>query len=362
MSVTSDAAGHAVKLLAAFFAAKDEAARAEIDPDGGTQELSDFLQRWFASSPDASTVLTRFQEEPGNPSVAAVVRGRISEALLISSEFAGQLDAALARASSARPLGVQQIVSEGHAAAVSDIGGKVSIRQRSVKIGQLDIPMPTFLIFLLLGGGLVVGGGAAIVSAPSDVGAYIYYMTPEQASQTLNEHEFVLLEWRTQQDGSLTGNIKEDRVGGSRSWLEGVDLFETGLSGHQDGKTVEITMTVTVVGTTITSHGTISGDTLMLSFPFGPMEVLRRTTPDEYTKIVSDYKQQHPSSAISAYGVTRSCTVTVTADSLIARSGPDGNAPVVDTYHKGGSGVSRSHDAQRFPAAPTGPLGRTGVS
>ncbi len=34
-------------------------------------------------------------------------------------------------------------------------------------------------------------------------------------------------------------------------------------------------------------------------------------------------------------GGARPCTVTVTADVLNARSSPDGNAPVVDTYRKG---------------------------
>lgn len=41
------------------------------------------------------------------------------------------------------------------------------------------------------------------------------------------------------------------------------------------------------------------------------------------------------SSSTSTTGGARPCTVTVTADVLNARSSPDGNAPVVDTYYKG---------------------------
>jgi hypothetical protein len=37
----------------------------------------------------------------------------------------------------------------------------------------------------------------------------------------------------------------------------------------------------------------------------------------------------------SVPGGARPCTVTVTADQLNARSSPDGNAPVVDTYRRG---------------------------
>jgi hypothetical protein len=163
-----DAAERAVKLLAAFLAAKDKATREEIDPNGAGQEFHDFLVRWFASVPDVSAVLTRFQEEPGNPTVAAALHGRISEALLNSREFAAQLDAALARVSSARAPGVQQIVLEGHAVAVNDVDSKVSIRQRSVKIGRLNIPLPTLIILLLLlGGGVVAGGGATLIPPPS---------------------------------------------------------------------------------------------------------------------------------------------------------------------------------------------------
>lgn len=40
-------------------------------------------------------------------------------------------------------------------------------------------------------------------------------------------------------------------------------------------------------------------------------------------------------SATSATTAARPCTVTVTADVLSARSRPDGNAPVMDYYHKG---------------------------
>jgi uncharacterized protein YgiM (DUF1202 family) len=49
--------------------------------------------------------------------------------------------------------------------------------------------------------------------------------------------------------------------------------------------------------------------------------------------LISEHSKQ--SSDVSSTGGARSCTVTVTADVLNARSRPDGNAPVIDTYRKG---------------------------
>ena len=53
--------------------------------------------------------------------------------------------------------------------------------------------------------------------------------------------------------------------------------------------------------------------------------------------LISEHDNQSTSgsSSTSATGGARPCTVTVTADVLNARSSPDGNAPVVDTYYKG---------------------------
>jgi hypothetical protein len=47
------------------------------------------------------------------------------------------------------------------------------------------------------------------------------------------------------------------------------------------------------------------------------------------------YSEHERQNASTATGTTRACTVMVTADALNARSSPDGNAPVVDTYHRG---------------------------
>ncbi|HXT43088.1 MAG TPA: SH3 domain-containing protein [Pseudonocardiaceae bacterium] len=53
--------------------------------------------------------------------------------------------------------------------------------------------------------------------------------------------------------------------------------------------------------------------------------------------LISEHDSQTTSgsSSTSTTGGARPCTVTVTADVLNARSSPDGNAPVVDTYYKG---------------------------
>ena len=53
--------------------------------------------------------------------------------------------------------------------------------------------------------------------------------------------------------------------------------------------------------------------------------------------LISEHESQSTSGSTgtSTTGGARPCTVTVTADLLNARSSPDGNAPVVDTYHKG---------------------------
>jgi hypothetical protein len=50
--------------------------------------------------------------------------------------------------------------------------------------------------------------------------------------------------------------------------------------------------------------------------------------------LFSEHSKQ-TTSGTSSTGASRSCTVTVTADVLNARSSPDGNAEVVDTYRKG---------------------------
>ena len=53
--------------------------------------------------------------------------------------------------------------------------------------------------------------------------------------------------------------------------------------------------------------------------------------------LISEHENRSTSggSSTSTTGGTRPCTVMVTADILNARSSPDGDAPVVDTYHKG---------------------------
>lgn len=53
--------------------------------------------------------------------------------------------------------------------------------------------------------------------------------------------------------------------------------------------------------------------------------------------LISEHSSQSTGggSDTSAASGARPCTVTVTADVLNARSSPDGNAPVVDTYRKG---------------------------
>jgi hypothetical protein len=53
--------------------------------------------------------------------------------------------------------------------------------------------------------------------------------------------------------------------------------------------------------------------------------------------LVSEHNNQSSSgsTATSSTSGARPCTVTVTADVLNARSSPDGNAEVVDTYRKG---------------------------
>ncbi|HZS19881.1 MAG TPA: SH3 domain-containing protein [Pseudonocardiaceae bacterium] len=47
------------------------------------------------------------------------------------------------------------------------------------------------------------------------------------------------------------------------------------------------------------------------------------------------YSEHERENTSTATGSTQPCTVMVTADALNARSSPDGNAPVVDTYHRG---------------------------
>lgn len=47
------------------------------------------------------------------------------------------------------------------------------------------------------------------------------------------------------------------------------------------------------------------------------------------------YSEHERESASTITGNPRPCTVMVTADALNARSSPDADAPVVDTYHRG---------------------------
>jgi hypothetical protein len=47
------------------------------------------------------------------------------------------------------------------------------------------------------------------------------------------------------------------------------------------------------------------------------------------------YSEHERQNAGTATGSTSACMVMVTADALNARTSPDGNAPVVDTYHRG---------------------------
>jgi hypothetical protein len=47
------------------------------------------------------------------------------------------------------------------------------------------------------------------------------------------------------------------------------------------------------------------------------------------------YSEHERETASTTTGNNRPCTVTVTADDLNVRSSPDGNAPVVDVYHRG---------------------------
>jgi hypothetical protein len=55
--------------------------------------------------------------------------------------------------------------------------------------------------------------------------------------------------------------------------------------------------------------------------------------------LYSEHESRNTTGGVASGGTisggTRPCTVTVTADVLNARSSPDGNAPVVDTYHRG---------------------------
>ena len=52
--------------------------------------------------------------------------------------------------------------------------------------------------------------------------------------------------------------------------------------------------------------------------------------------LISEHgKQSSGGSGASSTGGAGPCTVTVTADVLNARSRPDGNAPVMDTYRRG---------------------------
>ena len=51
--------------------------------------------------------------------------------------------------------------------------------------------------------------------------------------------------------------------------------------------------------------------------------------------LISERSEQSTSTDTSGTSGARPCTVTITADVLNARSSPDGNAPVVDTYRRG---------------------------
>jgi hypothetical protein len=279
-----DPAARAVQILATFLAAAD---RTAADPRGAVVALGDLLLRTFQGSPESTALLTRFQQEPNNPDVQTAVRGRISEVLLNRPEFGQQLDAALTQVTSpapeGAPPGVQQAHSTGNVAAVNANTGTVSIRQRTVRIGRLHIPVPIFAIILLLGGGVVIGGGVAAVTAGSDAGDYAFYGIVEGANS-----ELTYFRWTTQKDGSLSGSTVSYGPG---TLGNGVPVA---LSGHQDGNRLSFSATFLL---TMNFTGTINGDKLTIQgIGSEGLEstTFQRTTPQEFDRLLSEYKRQHP--------------------------------------------------------------------
>lgn len=284
-----DPAVRTVDILAAFLTAPD---RSAADPYGAVTALGDLLLRTFSDSPDATALLTRFQQEPRNPGVQSAIRGRISEALLDRPEFAAQLQAALARITVAAPVPawpqqqptVQQTHSVGNVAAVSGNTGRVSLKQRTIKIGRLHVPVPIFALVLLLGGGALFGGGVAVInSGNSDAGEYAFY-----AEVAGDKPELSYFRWTTHKDGSLTGEAISYKAGSL------TDAIPVPLAGHQDGNKVNFTATFLV---SVNLQGTINGDTLTIQGMSGEglqTETLHRTTPEKFNQILADYKARHP--------------------------------------------------------------------
>ena len=282
-----DRAERVVEVLSAFLAAGD---RRVTDRYGAAAGLFDLVVETFRNSPEASALLARFQQEPDNPGVRMAIRGWISEGLLNSSEFADQLTVALARVTRGVPgeatahPSLRQAHFTGNAAAVNGNAGRLSIRQRSVKIGRLQVPVPVFALLLLLGGSAVVGGSVAVVNAGSDAGDYAYYATTNEN----NEPHLIFAHWTTRGDGSLSGQFAQYDAGRSTPNLPG------SVTGHQDGNKVSFTTSSMLF--TVTLDATINGDTLTIQgFPGTPVVLtMQKTTPEQFDQIVNDFNQQHP--------------------------------------------------------------------
>jgi hypothetical protein len=297
MSNWGDLARQVIKVLETFLTAAD---RVAIDPQGTIQELGDLLVKWAKGSPETTSLLTRFQQEPTNSDVQTALRGRLTETLLDHPEFAKTLQDKLTNADSHSSNSASTFHQQGgvHTSGSSSISestintGSGSIKQRTIKIGNIRLPLPVFALILLLGGGAVADSGIAIVNASAGPTSHSYYVDNSGASG----YSLTYVQWTEYQGGSIDGEIDHYNSGQS----SGVNV-PVHFTGHQNDTSVNFNWTE--LGYSVAGNGTLQdGHLTFYNLPHSTKstEQLTSTTPEQFVQILDQAKKKAASQPIQA--------------------------------------------------------------
>jgi len=146
----------------------------------------------------------------------------------------------------------------------------------------------TGLAVLAAGVALAAGVGLYHAVGASDAGTYAYYLAPGDSEGA--KQEFVLLDWATDTEGALSGHLRS--VDPAARGVSGDRTLA--VTGHQEGPSVDLTTSAQALPQR--GHGTLEGETLVLRVADGHgglvTETLRRTTPDEFDRMLADYRRQ----------------------------------------------------------------------
>jgi hypothetical protein len=299
MSDWGDLARRVIKVLETFLVATD---RASVDPQGTVQELGDLLVKWARNSPETAALLTRFQEDPVNSDIQTALCGRLTEALLSSLELVKALQDKLAEADDCTRHPGSTFYQQGgvHVAGSSTITesvvntGSGSIKHRTIKVGNIRLPLPVFALILLLGGGAVVGSGVAIVNANASPTSYSYYADDSGPGG----YSLIYMRWSEYQGGSIDGEVDHYSSSGQIGVNEPVHFV-----GHQSDSSVDFNWTE--LGYSLAGHGSLQGERLTVSnLPHAQKlpEQLARTTSEQFAQILDQAKKVHRGGGVPGAG------------------------------------------------------------